>query len=309
MPFLSFFLRDIFLLWIIIEISNFLFIFRIIKNIKKNFIIFLYFFTQIIASFIIIYIIQFIHFPTQNHLIVLITVALFTKLRAPPFHRWIIWITKYLSLDILFFITSIQKIIPFNLLIQLNFISPSLLYLSTLLCILLPPIIILNISNLKLLFTYSSINQTGWLLLITFIKDILWFKYFYFYTLTLISAIILIEQQKIFIDISYKKPKNKDNRLILLIIINLGGLPPFAFFYFKWIRVSYFTLNTPLSILSIFLLFRSLIIFYIYSSIIIKRALIKLNSKTIKSLKITPPLLLIIFLIIIIITLIILIWK
>lgn len=297
------------LLWIIIEISNFLFIFNIIRDIKKNFIIFLYFIIQIIASFIIIYVTQFTHFPIYNTLRIIITLALFTKLSIPPFHIWIVIITKYLSIDILFFITTIQKIIPFNIFLQLTHLNPFLIYLSVFLSALLPPIIIFNIPNLKLLFVYSSINQAGWILFLAFLKDTLWFKYFYFYILILICIIILTEYQKIFIDTSYKTPKNKDNWLILLTILNLAGIPPFAFFYFKWISIIFFINNTPLPFLSICLLFRSLTIFYIYSSIIIKRTLIKFNSKNLKYFKITPLTLLFIFLKIIIITLIILIWK
>lgn len=160
------------------------------------------------------------------------------------------------------------------------------------------------------MFVYSSINQTGWILILIYIKDIIWLKYFLFYRTILICIIILMEYQKISTNFSYKTPKNKDNWLILLFIFNLRGLPPFAFFYFKWLRISIFLIHTPFSFFAILLLLRSLIILYIYSSIVIKLSLTyNFKSKIFKRTKISPPILLIILLINLIISLILLIWK
>lgn len=240
----------------------------------------------------------------------MIIIALFIKLGIPPFHTWIIIIANNLSFDLLFFIISIQKIIPFYILTQLKFNSPLFLYLSMFLCATIPPFIILNLTNLKTLFTYSSINQTGWILILIYTKDNTWIKYFCFYTIILICIIILIEYQKIFPNSSYKTPKEKDTWLTLFSIFNIGGLPPFAFFYFKWLNISIFLTNSPIPILAILLLFRSLIILYIYSTMIIKSSIYhKFNSKTLKKMKISPPTLLTIFLITLMITLIFLIWK
>lgn len=306
---LCFFLTDIIILWFIIEISNFLFIYRIINKIK-NTISFLYFIIQLLTSFTIIFsVIQFNFIATKSYLSTITTIALFIKLSIPPFHTWIIIITPHLSLDLLFFIISVQKIIPFYILTQIK-LRPFFLYLSISLCAIIPPFIILNLTNLKSLFAYSSINQTGWILILIYIKDIVWIKYFFFYTIILICIIILIEYQKIFSNSSHKKSKEKDNWLVLLSIFNLGGLPPFAFFYFKWLTISIFLINTPFPLFTIILLFSSLIILYIYSTMIIKSSINhKFNSKTLKKIKITPPILLTITLLTLIITLTFLIWK
>lgn len=276
----------------------------------KNTMVFLYFIVQLLASFIIIFsIIQFNFIVTKTYLSTMLIIALFIKLGIPPFHTWIIIITNHLSWDLLFFIITIQKIIPFYIIIQIKF-RPFLLYLSIFLCATIPPFIIFNLTNLKTLLTYSSINQAGWILILIYIKDFIWIKYFCFYTIVLICIIILIEYQKIFYNSSHKKSKEKDNWLILLSIFNLGGLPPFAFFYFKWLSISIFLINTPFHLFAIILLFRSLIILYIYSIMIIKSSIIyKFNSKTFKKKNINPSFLIIIYLIILIITLIFLIWK
>lgn len=306
---LCFFFTDIMILWFLIEISNFLFIYNIINKIK-NAITFFYFLIQLFTSFTIIFSLsQFIFTSIERYLTYIIIIALFIKLRIPPFHTWIIIITPQLSLDLLFFIISIQKIIPFYILTQIKF-HPFILYLSLFFCAITPPFIILNLTNLKSLFAYSSINQAGWLLIIIYIKDLIWIKYFCFYTIVLICILILIEYQKIFPASSHKNPKEKDTWLILLSIFNLRGLPPFAFFYFKWLRISIFIINTPLSIFAILLLFSSLIILFIYSIIIIKVSINhKFNSKIFKKIKINPPILLTILLLTLIITLIFLIWK
>lgn len=309
LPILCFFFTDIIIIWFIIEISNFLFIYNIMNNLK-NPISFLYFIIQLLRSFTIIFsTTQFSFVTTERYLTNITIVALLIKLRIPPFHTWIIIIAKYLPLDTLFFIISIQKIIPFYILTQIRF-RPLILYISLFLCAIIPPFIILNLTNLKSLFAYSSINQAGWLLIIIFIKDTIWIKYFCFYTIVLICVIILIEYQKIFPTSSYKKPKEKDNWLLLLSIFNLGGLPPFAFFYFKWLSVSIFLINTPMPLLAILLLFSSLIILYIYSIMIIKLAIAnKFNSKTLKINKSNNSTLLLILFLTLMITLLFLIWK
>lgn len=309
LPILCFFFTDIIILWFIIEISNFLFIYSIINKIKKN-IVFFYFIIQLLASFIIIFsVIQFNFIATKRFLSTIIIIALFIKLGIPPFHTWIIIIANYLTLNLLFFIITIQKIISFYILTQIK-LRPPLLYISIFFCAIIPPFIIFNLTNLKSLLTYSSINQTGWILILIYIKDFIWIKYFYFYTIVLICIIILIEYQKILFTSSHKKSKEKDNWLILFSIFNLGGLPPFAFFYFKWSSISIFLINAPFHLFAIILLLRSLIILYIYSIMIIKSSITyKFNSKTFKKKNSNSPSLIIIFLITLTITLIFLIWK
>lgn len=150
------------------------------------------------------------------------------------------------------------------------------------LCSILPPYIILNITNFKLLISYSSINQSRWIILLIYIKNIIWFKYFIFYTIISFSLFSIIYLSKISISFNYLKSYFKFNLLFVILIFNISGLPPFSFFYIKWFRIFIFLKSSNILIIFILIILRSLIILYIYVNIIINSFFInKIKSKLI----------------------------
>lgn len=132
----------------------------------------------------------------------------------------------------------------------------------------MPPISIFNLINFKILISYSSINQSGWILFLINLKIIIWIKYFIFYRLILLSLTYLIH----FFKINYNSNNIYNNKnfniLLLFYIFNLSGLPPFSFFYIKWYRIYLFIINRNILPIIIILIFRSLIILFIYTNIL-----------------------------------------
>lgn len=128
----------------------------------------------------------------------------------------------------------------------------------------LPPILIFNITRFKKILTYSSINQNRWILLLISIKILMWLLYLVIYII--ISSIIfyLINLNKI----TYIYSSKNLNVLILIIILNIAGMPPFSFFLFKWFRIFLINYNRDIIILPILIILRSFLIFYIYINII-----------------------------------------
>lgn len=162
---------------------------------------------------------------------------------------------------------TLQKIIPFYL-ISILHIEKFILIIIIILCSIIPPYILFKWNNFKIIISYSSINQSRWIILLIYFKNIIWLKYFSFYRiiiLILFSLLYLFKVSKNFNNLPYKL-----NFILLIFIFNLAGLPPFSFFFLKWFRIFISIYNNFFLNILILIILRSFIILYIYINIIIK---------------------------------------
>lgn len=145
------------------------------------------------------------------------------------------------------------------------------IYIILILCSIIPPYIIFNLYNFKILLGYASINQTRWMILLTFIKSLIWLKYFLFYSFILFILITYISFFKVLLNFKYSLRNfiKFHNLIIIFIILNIARIPPFSFFYIKWYRIFIFLQNSNLFFIFIIIILRSLIIIYIYVNIIL----------------------------------------
>lgn len=128
--------------------------------------------------------------------------------------------------------------------------------------------------------SYSSINQSSWIILLIYLKNIIWFKYFIFYSIISFRLFFIIYYSKMTISINYFKSNFKFNLLFISLILNISGLPPFSFFYIKWFSIFTFLKLSNILIIFIIIILSSLIILYIYVNIIINSFFIyKVKSK------------------------------
>lgn len=201
---------------------------------------------------------------------IIITFALLIKLSIPPFHLWLPIVAKYLNWNILFILLTLQKIIPFYIFSLLKS-QILLIYIILILCSIIPPYIIYNLYNFKILLRYASINQTRWMIILTLIKSLIWLKYFLFYSFILFILTTLISLFKILPNFKYSLWNfiKSHNLIIIFIILNIASIPPFSFFYIKWYRIFIFLQNSNLFFIFIIIILRSLIIIYIYVNIIL----------------------------------------
>lgn len=139
-------------------------------------------------------------------------------------------------------------------------------------------------TNFKILIRYSSINHSGWIIILIYLKTLIWIKYFLLYILTNISRLFIFNLFNININLNYNSSNHwKFNLLIIFTIFTIAGLPPFTLFYIKWYRIFFSLINSNLFILLIILILRSLFILYIYTNIIITFLFFyKFKSKIIK---------------------------
>lgn len=198
------------------------------------------------------------------------------KLGLPPFHFWIPLIATHINWIILFLNLTIQKIIPFYM-FSLTHIENYIIILILILCSIIPPIIILNLINLKSLLTYSSINQSSWLMLLIFLKNSLWLSYFLTYSFIYIILFYTLSLYKY--NLNHINLYNNNFKIIILIfILNIAGLPPFSFFTFKWFRI-FLSINNTINLFFILILIilRSFIILYLYINISYIRIFLLIN--------------------------------
>lgn len=253
-------------LWIIIEfffLLNFSIINHINNNYKKEIILKIFIFINIISLIIFINIIcinnilLFKFLQIKNTFILLILL----KLNYFPFHYWTL-ITTHINW-IRFFI--INYLIKLPNIIILNYLTNFFLY-QLIRFIIIIPLINLNFLNLKKTFIYLSLNNFYWLIIIININNLLTFVFLINYFLFIFLFIINLNKnninyinQLIIIHFKFKL-------LLLINLINLIGIPPFNLFIYKWIILYFINFNY---IFIILLIITHLLIIFTYRKIII----------------------------------------
>nr|DAC76909.1 TPA_asm: NADH dehydrogenase subunit 2 [Pseudomyrmex elongatus] len=292
-------------IWFMMEINNFMFISFLIMFTKQKKMIFIYFLIQVLASFIILY--SLIINPTlmnyTNQMI--ITGALFLKSGIPPFHLWMPLLSKFMTWMSIFMMLTIQKIPPLMLFFLLIIKKEVFMFLM-IMTMIVPPLAMFNTNKMKILIVYSSINQTGWIVMLIYLKHQFWTIYMLFYSIMM----FLISMMLNFTSISTKffmYTFKKFNIMFTSMMMNLASMPPFSFFMFKWFSTFTFIWNSNIKMMIILMLFNSLIMTFIYikmmtwslfinkfeSKLIFNKTPIKLNKSILILMSIMAPMFLI----------------
>ena len=203
---------------------------------------------------------------------IFIIISIIIKLGFYPFYFWIIIIIKNISWRNCFILSTLQKIIPLLIIINLwsNFSALLILNIMNRFIRTLGGI---NNSNLKIIIAFSSINHARWILLVIIIFESLLYLYISIYFLINLSIIILFKNFNIksIKNIYSIKYPNFIKIIFRVNFLSLGGIPPIFGFILKWISnlISkigyYFYLNL------ILLIIISFITFFYYLFIIIPR--------------------------------------
>jgi len=223
-----------------------------------------YFLIQRWAS--VIFLIRFFFFYIiNNNFSILINLRLFIKLGMRPFHSWFISILKTSSLNTLFILSTIQKIIPLIIIfnIKVNNILTFTIILLTLIFILrlLPSTI-----NINKVLALSSINNIIWLIIRTLVslKIILLFIVIYMYII--LGVVIIYNFYRLNVFFQINSIVFLDKFIILIVFISLGGMPPMLGFLRKIIILK-IIINNSLRIILIFtIVISSLTLLYFYLS-------------------------------------------
>lgn len=244
-----------------------------------------YFLTQALASSVFLFsILIFILFSNlkvnsnlNEYFIVLISSTILIKIGGAPFHFWFPRVTEGLNWNSILLLITWQKIAP--LIIFSYCINSTLLIFVIFFSIIFGRLGGLNQTSLRKLMAFSSINHLGWIVVRIDNREILWLTYFLFYCFLSFNVIFIFNNYKL-LNINqtfYIKNLNLILKTtIFIVLLSLGGLPPFIGFFPKWLVIEIITTQKIIFTL-LFILFFTLITLFFYLRISYNALLINHN--------------------------------
>ncbi|BFM98429.1 NADH dehydrogenase subunit 2 (mitochondrion) [Sergentomyia squamirostris] len=232
-----------------------------------------YFLTQAMASSLLLFsIILFLNHSLMNFnlwnfnfltKLSLINLILLIKTGSAPFHFWFPSVMNSLSWFNSWILMTLQKIAPFILIFYVfnYFIAMTSLIFS----LIFGAIGGLNQISIRKIMSYSSINHMSWMLTAMFFSKNLWLNYFIFYSLLTTSIVLLFN----FFNIFYLNQIFLYNNNFIsikfstfILLLSLGGLPPFIGFFPKWLIIQYLLMNNFYLILILNVMFTLITLFF-----------------------------------------------
>ena len=213
-------LQDFFSIWILMELIILLFLGISYTLFSSRFSsLILYFLIQTLASFSLFsfYILTFYTFYTFS---IILKLAIF------PFHSWFLSIIIRFPNSLLLLSITFHKIPPLYLLIvTYSIVSPSILWASIICSIAVSRVVILLVSDFRLLLVSSSIGNNSWFILAITKRYFLFSVFFIAYFLSLLIVVSFFY--------SSSNPVIPVSFSFLLSVWSLSGLPPFPLFFAK----------------------------------------------------------------------------
>jgi len=200
----------------------------------------------------------------SNSFIFLKRIALFFKLGAAPFHGWFISILKRCSIWVLFLLSTVQKILPLLIIVNI-IVLPRLLIFITFFTILVIFFRVPGRVTLNKVLALSSIANLIWLLFRVQISTKLILIFILIYSVLLIGIIFSTDIRSNSSFYQIERLDNFSKIMFIFIFISLGSLPPLLGFLSKLLVLKRLILIIGLSVI-VTLVFISLIILYTYIS-------------------------------------------
>nr|YP_010241210.1 NADH dehydrogenase subunit 2 [Neostromboceros nipponicus]QTH79147.1 NADH dehydrogenase subunit 2 [Neostromboceros nipponicus] len=200
------------------------------KSIKLSNSMMIYFMIQASASSILLMMILLMKMEliiNNFWLLNILQLSILMKLGASPFHWWITKVTLNIDWINMFLLLTWQKIAPLFILLMINF--NSMIYIFSLFSVISGAILGLNQSMIKLMLTYSSINQLGWMLMILNLNLMLLIIYLIIYSLINLMICLNFKLNNLVYLNQLIKNNNFNiyNKIICLsLFLSLAGLPP-----------------------------------------------------------------------------------
>nr|YP_007026882.1 NADH dehydrogenase subunit 2 [Metacrangonyx panousei]CCI69459.1 NADH dehydrogenase subunit 2 [Metacrangonyx panousei] len=230
-----------------------------------------YFFIQTISSIMILMgmILLFMNIKFYNLLFIS---SLSIKLGLAPFHQWIVNIVEGFSWPLMWVFLTVQKIGPFVLFSYIYNMEKSVIwviYFISLLCAFFGCLGGLYMSSLRKIMVFSSISHNSWLILGMMLSTYLWFIYFIFYSIILLSVLYIFMSYYIgSLNQMFLKLNFFTSMVLGVGVLSLGGLPPLSGFVPKFIYMKEFLLFYNYFIL-LFLLLSVFISLFFYCRLFI----------------------------------------
>nr|YP_010999268.1 NADH dehydrogenase subunit 2 [Synorthocladius bifidus]WPM93114.1 NADH dehydrogenase subunit 2 [Synorthocladius bifidus] len=229
-----------------------------------------YFLIQALASaiflFSIILFYLFLNFKIylMYYNFMMISSTMMLKSGTAPFHFWFPSVMEGLTWNSNFMLMTWQKLAP--LMILSYCLSLNMMIFIILFSMIFGSLGGINQTSLRKLMAFSSINHLGWMISGMINNENIWLIYFLFYSFLNFSIIFMFNNFKLFnLNQTFKMfNSNKFMKTsMFILLLSLGGLPPFLGFFPKWMIIELMIKNN-LFFLLMFMLFLTLITLYFY---------------------------------------------
>nr|YP_010610759.1 NADH dehydrogenase subunit 2 [Bolitaena pygmaea]WAP91592.1 NADH dehydrogenase subunit 2 [Bolitaena pygmaea] len=191
--------------------------------------------------------------------------SILIKLGSAPFHFWLPSMCKQMSWMMLLLILSWQKLAPLFMISFINF-NFTIIIMSSLLSSMIGSIQAINQCNLQLMMVYSSISHMGWMLSISSINNSMMFLYLLIYMMTISPLFFFFHNKSnhhLYSLSEQNNTMNKENIFIMMLIMSLGGIPPFMGFLSK-LMILNMLMKINMLILPLLLFISTIISLYFY---------------------------------------------
>nr|UPX88564.1 NADH dehydrogenase subunit 2 [Palomena prasina] len=218
----------------------------------------IYFLIQSMSSIILLMMIMInmMKIPINKEIInCAITICILMKLGAAPFHKWMPEMMSKMKWINCLLLMTWQKMAPLVMMSNLNN-SNVLINLSIIWSVGVGCLGGINTSSLRKLMAYSSINHLGWMMAI--IKSInLWLLYWIIYSImTMMICFTMNSYNFLFMNqITVSNMMNTEKINLFIMMLSMGGLPPFIGFLPKWITIQSMISNKEFIMIFIMIMF------------------------------------------------------
>nr|YP_011010186.1 NADH dehydrogenase subunit 2 [Halobates micans]WPW46710.1 NADH dehydrogenase subunit 2 [Halobates micans] len=194
----------------------------------------------------------------------MITLSMSMKIGMAPMHLWFINIMKKLKWNNCMLLMTWQKIAP--LYVMSN--TSNNIFMINILAItsaLIGAIGGINQTSTKKIMAYSSVNHLGWMTTCVMYDNETWMKYLIIYSMMIMILTTSFEKKSInFINQMNMNMKTKTEKMsFIVMMLSLGGLPPFLGFLPKWLVIQSL-MNNECKMTIIILMMTSMITLFYY---------------------------------------------
>nr|YP_010526591.1 NADH dehydrogenase subunit 2 [Megaxyela euchroma]UXP85883.1 NADH dehydrogenase subunit 2 [Megaxyela euchroma] len=196
----------------------------------------------------------------------MITCSLLMKMGATPFHFWFPGVMEGLSWMNCLILMTWQKIAPLMLMSYcINYVNNKFMMMIIIMTMITGTIGGLNQTSLRKLMAYSSINHLSWMLAAVMVNETLWNMYMIIYSFLSISIVNMMNVYNLsYINQMYLfKTNNMMYKFsMMMLMLSLGGLPPFIGFLPKWLTIQMMIKNNFMFMTSIMVMMTLITLFY-----------------------------------------------
>nr|ATL58817.1 NADH dehydrogenase subunit 2 [Stephanitis chinensis] len=197
-----------------------------------------YFLTQVMASILMLTTMLLMNMNDNIMLYkMMLTISMMIKLGMPPFHMWMPEMMNKINWIMLGFMVTLQSVNPLVVTSQIlenNLLLPLIMIISASIGSLS------GVNNLLLnkIMVYSSMNHLSWMTMCMMMMNTLWIKYFAVYSMITLTLCFMFNNKLIFYVNQFNMNNNNYMKMMIaMMMLNLGGMPPFPGFFIKWMTM------------------------------------------------------------------------